>query len=67
MLLELCDICNKKEADKRFKVKKSDRCCGWNPYEKIAVCEDCGEKLLGIKSRKTILDEIAHGIFNKEN
>lgn len=34
----------------------------WQPYEKIAICEDCAEKLLGIKSNKTIRDEIIEGI-----
>lgn len=31
----------------------------WKPYEKICVCEDCAEKLFGIKSTKTRLKEIA--------
>lgn len=66
MYLEVCDICQSKEPDTRFKVKMS--CRGqlvrtgygskwdtnlWQPYERIGICEDCAEKLLGVLSRKT--------------
>ena len=30
----------------------------WQPYEKICVCEDCAEKLFGIKSDKTRKEEM---------
>lgn len=70
MNLELCDLCRKKEPNKRFKIKMSAKgyyrkteygiwwCDLWKPYEKICVCEDCAEKLFGIKSTKTRLKEI---------
>lgn len=70
MNLELCDLCHKKEPNKRFKIKMSAKgyyrkteygtwwCDLWKPYEKICVCEDCAEKLFGIKSTKTRLKEI---------
>lgn len=70
MNLELCDLCHKKEPNKRFKIKMSAKgyyrkteysiwwCNLWKPYEKICVCEDCAEKLFGIKSTKTRLKEI---------
>lgn len=32
----------------------------WRPYKRIYVCEDCAEKLFGIKSNKTIVKEIAN-------
>lgn len=69
MNIELCDLCKNKEANKRFKVKMS-RKGGyertgygmrwtdlWQPYEYIAICEDCAEKLFGIKSSKTLRKE----------
>ena len=52
MNLELCDLCHKKEPNKRFKIKMSAKgyyrkteygiwwCDLWKPYEKICVCED---------------------------
>lgn len=32
----------------------------WQPYERVIICEDCAEKLFGIKSNKTIVNEIAN-------
>lgn len=70
MNIEVCDLCKSKESNKRFKVKMSRKGyyqrtgCGmrwtdlWQPYQKIAICEDCAEKLFGIKSSKTIMKEI---------
>lgn len=71
MYIELCDLCNKKTPNKMFKVKMSKkgryertgygvRWNGsvWNPYEKICICEDCAEKLFGIKSNSTLVKEI---------
>ncbi len=70
MNLELCDLCHKKEPNRRFKIKMSTKgyyretgygvglCDLWKPYEKICVCEDCAEKLFGIKSTKTRLKEM---------
>lgn len=69
MNVEICDLCESKEPNKRFKVKMSRRGCYqrtgygirwtdlWQPYQKIVVCEDCAEKLFGIKSGKTIMKE----------
>lgn len=71
MVLELCDLCHKKEPNRRFKIKMSTKgyyretaygiwwCDLWKPYEKICVCEDCAEKLFGIKSAKTRRKEMA--------
>lgn len=70
MNVEVCDLCKSKEPNKRFKVKMSRKgcyqrtSCGikwtdlWQPFQKIAVCEDCAEKLFGIKSSKTIREKI---------
>lgn len=69
MCIERCDLCKKKEPNKRFKVKMSRKGCYirtgygirwtnlWQPYEKISVCEDCAEKLFDIKSNKTMVNE----------
>lgn len=78
MYIEVCDLCKNKEPNKRFKVKLS-RKGGyirtgygirwtdlWQPYEKISICEDCAEKLLGIKSNKTIANEIAEMYKNRK-
>ena len=64
MNLEVCDLCHKKEPNRRFKIKMSTigygigLCDLWKPYEKVCVCEDCAEKLFGIKSTKTRMKEI---------
>ena len=63
MTVELCDLCEKKEANKKFKVKMSRKSKYgyynlWHPYEDIAICEDCAEKLFGIKTDKTRIREL---------
>lgn len=70
MNVEVCDLCKSKEPNKKFKIKLSRKgyyqktgygmCLVnlWQPYQKIAICEDCAEKLFGIKSSKTIKEEI---------
>lgn len=64
MNLELCDLCHKKEPNRRFKIKMSTTEYGvglydlWKPYKKICICEDCAEKLFGSKSTETWLKEI---------
>lgn len=70
MNVEVCDLCKSKETNKRFKIKMSRKGCYqrtghgirwtdlWQPYQKIAICEDCAKKLFGIKSSKTIMEEI---------
>lgn len=69
MNIEICDLCKSKESNKRFKVKMSRKGYYqrtdygiswvnlWQPYQKIAVCEDCAEKLFDIKSSKTVVKE----------
>ena len=55
----ICDICNTNEADERYKIKRSRRGMWlrgngyskwdstiWQPYQKIAMCHECKEKLL---------------------
>lgn len=68
--IEVCDLCKGKEPNHRFKVKMSKKGYYqrtgygvgwvnlWKSYERIAICEDCAEKLFGIKSNKTIIKEI---------
>ncbi len=59
----ICDICRINESSRSYKVKHSRRgCCErtkngvmwnsllWTPYERIDICEECAEKLLGIRS-----------------
>ena len=58
MNIEICDLCKSKESNKRFKVKMSRKGYYqrtdygiswvnlWQPYQKIAVCEDCAENYL---------------------
>lgn len=70
MNVEVCDLCKNKEPNKKFKIKMSRKGYYqrtgygirqtdlWQPYQKIAICEDCAEKLFGIKSGKTIREEI---------
>ena len=59
----ICDICNKNEASRSFKVKQSLKgyyektshslrwVRKWSAYEKIDICGECGEKLLGLTYR----------------
>ena len=74
-VIEVCDVCHSKRPDKRFKVKMSKRgqlvrtgygskwdTSLWQPYERIGICEDCAEKLLGVKSQKTFMNEIIENI-----
>lgn len=68
--IEICDLCKKKEPNHQFKIKMSRKGyyqktgygCRWvnlwQPYEKVSICEDCAEKLFGIKSNRTIVNEI---------
>ena len=63
MIREICDVCKKNNADKRFKVKRSVRAYEyynnrklayfWTPYEKIAICDECAEKLFNIAKSNT--------------
>lgn len=41
-------------------------CDLWQPYKKICVCEDCAEKLFGIKSSATMTLEIINSINKHE-
>lgn len=70
MIIETCDLCKGKEPNHKFKIKMSRKgyyqrtgYSGrwvnlWRPYERITICDDCAEKLFGIKSDKTIINEI---------
>lgn len=61
--IRLCDICGEREASRSFKCKRSNKgryvAHGsgitwmpiWNPYEKIDICGECGERLLNLKYR----------------
>lgn len=61
MHVELCDICKKNEADRKYKIKHSKRgmyvksygfskwCSNvWTPWEKISICDECGKKFLDL-------------------
>lgn len=64
--LEVCDLCKAREANRKFKVKMSKKidCIKdiWSFYEKVSICEGCAEKLLGVKSSATIVNEIVENI-----
>ena len=60
MVREICDVCKKNDADKRYKIKQSAKCYMpgaahldriWSPYEKIVICNECAEKLFGVSSK----------------
>ena len=63
MNIKVCDLCKSKEPNKRFKVKMSRKGCYqstghgfrwvdiWQPYEKIDICGECGERLLNLEYR----------------
>ena len=62
MIREICDVCKKNDADKRFKIKRSIREYSliggklsyfWEPYEKIAICDECAEKLFSVVGNNT--------------
>lgn len=53
MVREICDVCKKNDADKKYKIKRSVKGYGylgyiWEPYEKIVICDECAEKLFGV-------------------
>ena len=60
MIREICGICKKNDANKRFKIERSVKGYGyynngklsyfWTPYEKIAICGGCAEKLFNVAS-----------------
>lgn len=66
MYLEVCDLCKEREPNRKFKVKMSkqiDRIKDiWSFYKRVSICEDCAEKLLGVKSSATIVNEIVENI-----
>lgn len=60
----ICDVCDKNEANTSYKVKKSTLgrhhtggsgargiVYDWGLYEKIDICDECAEKLLGVSNR----------------
>lgn len=59
----ICDVCGKNEANTSYKVKKSifgrhytggsgarGIVCDWGLYEKIDICGECAERLLGVSN-----------------
>ncbi len=46
----ICDICKKNLADMSFRVQRSNRQTLniWARYQSIDVCNECGNKLLGV-------------------
>lgn len=57
----LCDICERNDADKSFKVKKKYRDysgIGKPKWSDIDICEECYEKLKRVKADKAIEDMI---------
>lgn len=71
-MIEVCDLCKEKEPNHQFKIRMSKKGYHqrtsygigwvnlWQPYKRIYICEDCAEKLFGIKSNKTIVNEIVN-------
>lgn len=66
----ICDVCKNKLASRSFKVKLSLKgqyertgyggrwnSLIWSPYERIDICGECAEKLLGLSYR----DSNGHG------
>lgn len=60
MIREICDLCKKNDADRKYKIKQSVKGykCGaaylgrvWLPYEHIVICDECAEKLFSIISK----------------
>lgn len=57
----ICDICNKNEANHKFKVKKymmTDYILGKFGYRKVDICDSCYRKLMRIPADKKIEEEI---------
>lgn len=49
MIVEVCDICKKNKADKKIKIKLSERNFvhdKWSGYKKIYICPNCEKKIL---------------------
>ena len=74
MTIEVCDLCKNKEPKYRFKVKMSRKGYYqhtgygmswvnlWNPYRRIYICDECGEKLFGIASDKTVRNKMINSL-----
>lgn len=55
----ICDVCNKREASRSFKVKMSQKGVWtsdrkrflpkWSEYEQIDICGKCAERILGMR------------------
>lgn len=57
----ICDICNKNESSRKFKVKEYgfiDYFTGKLGYRNIDICDSCLNKLMRIPTDKKIEDEI---------
>lgn len=58
----ICDICNKNESSRKFKIKEYgiiDYFTGKFGYRKIDICDSCYHKLMRISADKRIEDEIS--------
>lgn len=77
----ICDICKKNDAGTAFKIQKShkeDFTKGigirfrwsnmWSPWEELDICDECGEKLLGVsfKSSSDRIDELLSNLHKAE-
>lgn len=59
MIREICDLCKKNDADRKYKIKQSVKGYRygaaylgrvWLPYEQIVICDECAKKLFSITS-----------------
>ena len=60
MIREICDLCKKNDADRRYKIKQSVKGYKygaaylgnvWLPYEQLVICDECAKKLFSIISK----------------
>lgn len=60
MIREICDLCKKNDADRKYKIKQSVKGYKygaaylgriWLPYEQIVICDECAKKLFSIISK----------------
>lgn len=70
MQATICDICKENLACQKIKIKLSrnqrwiDASC-WSPWQKIDVCEDCGENIL--KSLNNSTKYLKSPVIQSEN
>ena len=60
MIREICDLCKKNDADRKYKIKQSVKGYKygaaylgriWLHYEQIVICDECAKKLFSIISK----------------